>query len=428
VSNKVRATVLWFNPTKKYGLVRPEDTRIDDIRIHLSALVDQEAELNRKDKVEVVFKEEPIGLVAERVTVIDLAMEKQKLLEFIRRMPKANLLVHLEGSLTPATLFAIARRNNHTLPVTTEEELAPLFKFSSFPRFIRMVSLCSEVLQTPDDYAQITYEYLRAAREENIRYVEAYFSCYEQMQRGLSFEQIVEGISKGKEKVQQEFDIQVGFVVVVGRHLLWSKKKDRERAKNECMWLVQLAVDFKEQGLVGFGLGGEEFDYPVEPFADAFEYARQHGLHTYAYSGQDAGPRDIWDAINQLKVDRICDPVRAKEDEALVDYISHKQIPLEMCLTGNKLTGLTSMSDHPFKYYRNKGISITLGNGNPSLFNTTLTGEYRLAAESFDLSVDDIQKLVLESIEISWLTQEGKDLLRTSFKEEFELLRQELNI
>lgn len=434
-----QAEVLWFNEAKGYGLARPESLELDDIKIKKSSLTAEGVVLMRGDRVEVVFKQDLEGLVAEEVKVIESVVDRgrriEKLAEFARRMPKVNLHVHLEGAISSSTLFAIAERNGYDeLGVQDAEELTELFKVSNFFQFIEMYSLCSNALRTSDDYTTITYEYLRKASQQNIRYVEAYFSPYDRMKRGLEFEQIVEGVSKGRERALEEFGIRADFVVDVGRHLLWTDSRDPdsrdpELAKMECLRLVELAASSKEQGIVGFSLGGKEVDYPVHPFADAFECARQMGLHTKAHSGEAAPPKDTWDVIKVLRAERIGNAVRASEDRTLVRYIADNHIPLEMCPTANVLTGASeTLPRHPLRYYLEEGIQVTIGSDDPALFNTTLTKEYQLAVEHFNFSTQDLQKLVFDSIEMSWLSSEEKAALCAAFEDELKQLHEELGI
>lgn len=433
MSTTVKAKVVWFNEAKGYGLAQADDPDIEDIKIELSSLTNTKTVPARGDRVEVTFKEEPIGLVAEKVTLVESATDRherlQKLIEFTERMPKVNLHIHLEGAIFPSTLFEIAQKNNYMLGVQDAGELAESFKFHHFRHFIDMYSLCSNALKTSDDYYRITYEYLRDASQQGIRYVEAYFSPYDRMRHGLDFEQIVEGVSRGEAKATEELGIRANFVMDVGRHLLWTEDKDPDRANKECIQLVERAADAKAHGVIGFCLGGKEFGYPVHPFAEAFERARQRGLYTKAHSGEDSGPQDTWEVIKALKVDRIVDPVHAREDKALVEHIARHRIPLDMCPTGNILTDPDiSASNHPLPYYLDQGIPVTLGSGDPALFNTTLTKEYQWTVEHLHFSADDLQRLVLESVQVAWLDEEEKGELRASFEREIKQLRQELGV
>jgi hypothetical protein len=188
---QVIAEILWFNAAKGYGWARPDDFSLEDIKFETST-VDKPEVLGRDlrgYKAEVTFREGPIGLVADRVKIIRMAANKHKIIEFAKRMPKVELLVHLDGAVSLPTLFAIAQRNNYALGVQSADELRQ-FTYN-FGRFIQMYRKWSNALQTPEDYAQITYEYLHAAHSENIRYVEACFSPYT---RKLSLEQMFEGI------------------------------------------------------------------------------------------------------------------------------------------------------------------------------------------------------------------------------------------
>ncbi len=438
----VNGEVLWFNPAKGYGAILPEDGETEDIKFETASLVNKDAIKGdmRGHKVSVVFTEQPIGLVAEKVTILRAVtdteaaadIDRRKLLEFVKRIPKVELFVHLEGTVLPSSLFAIAQRNNHPLGVPSAfEHFEKQSTFTDFRRFIEAYSNWSSVLEKSEDYTQITYEYLQAASKENIQYVEAYFSPY---CRTLSFKQIFEGILAGRERASKEFGIQAVFVVIVGRHLLLQDGEGAEHVRAECLKLVDQAASYEKQGIVGFALGGEEKGYSVSPFSSVFEHARQKGLHTKAYSGEDTGPNDIWQVIRELKAERIGNPICAREDASLVEYMAQNQIPMEICLAGNVQKGaIRVIPDHPFKYhplkvYLDQGIPVVLGCNNPALFNSTLAKEYEFAVEHFGFSADDIEGLVLKSIDVSWLADSNKEALRASFVKEIKQVRRELDL
>lgn len=357
-------------------------------------------------------------------------MERQKMLKFIKHMPKVNLHIHIEGSISASTLHEISVKNQYfdQLPARTREELHQgSFKFENFPHFIETYSLCSNALREAADYARVTYEYLRNAHHDNVRYAEIYLSPYNRMQLGLPFEDILAGAVEGRARAFSQFGIRADFVIDVGRHLLWTADKDPAHAREECTRLVKLAIDAKPHGVIGFSLGGRESGYPVFPFVEAFELARQHGLHTKAHSGEESGADDIWYVITLLQVERLGNAVHAVDDAALIKRLASQGIGIELCLTGNVLSGAQpSLAQHPVKDYLNQGVRVAIVDDDPALFNTDLTHEYTLLADLCNLNVDDLQRLVMVHIELMWVSEDEKNRFRALFEDEFDRLHAQL--
>jgi adenosine deaminase len=357
-------------------------------------------------------------------------MRHTNLYEFIRQMPKVNLHVHVEGSISATTLLEIAQQNRYLeqLSAETRQELqGGSFKFKDFPHFIATYSLCSNALRTAADYERVTYEYLRLAHENNIRYAEIYISPYNRMQLGLSFEEIVTGAARGRERALAHWGIRADFIIDVGRHLLWTTAKDPLRARTEAIDLVRLASAAKPYGVIGFSLGGRESGYPVFPFVEAFELARQHGLHTKAHSGEESDADDIWYVIALLKAERLGNAVHAADDAMLMKYLAAHGIGIELCLTGNVLSGaLPTLEQHPVKEYLKQGLHVAIADDDPALFNTDLTQEYQQLVDVCDLNADELQQVVMNQITMMWVSDEEKVHFQASFEDEFRRLRTRL--
>ncbi len=357
-------------------------------------------------------------------------MKDSDLSEFIRRMPKVNLHVHVEGAISAATLLVIAQQNHslEQLPPETRQELqAGSLKFRDFPHFIETYSLCSNALRTTADYERITYEYLRQAHANNIRYAEVYISPYNRMQLGLAFEDIIAGAARGRERALADWGIRADFIIDVGRHLLWTAAKDPEHARTEALHLVRLAAAAKQHGVIGFSLGGQESGYPVFPFAEAFELARQSGLHTKAHSGEESSADDIWYTIGLLKAERLGNAVHAIDDVQLLKYLAAHNIGLELCLTGNVLSGaLPTMAQHPVKEYLKQGLRVAIADDDPALFNTDLVQEYQKLADLCDLHAAELQQVIMNQIDLLWVSAEEKAHFQASFADEFKRLHASL--
>jgi adenosine deaminase len=358
-------------------------------------------------------------------------MEDQRLFEFIRRMPKVNLHVHIEGAISASTLAEISAKNQYDqLPVALRQALQRgVFEFENFSNFIEVYSLCSNALREAADYERVTYEYLRRAHADNIRYAEIYISPFDRIALGLPFENIIAGAAAGRDQARSEFGIRADFVIDIGRHKLWTAAKDPEHAREECLRFVRLAIAARPQGVIGFSLGGKEIGYPIFPFAEAFELARQQGLHTKAHSGEDSHADDIWYVIGLLKAERLGNAVHAIDDPALMKYLAEHGIGIELCLTGNVRSGTVSALDqHPVKEYLRQGIRVAIADDDPALFNTDLTHEYLQLAQLCELDAAQLQQMVMDQIELMWVADEEKARFRANFEHEFNQLRAELTI
>jgi adenosine deaminase len=355
-----------------------------------------------------------------------------ELTAFVEKMPKVNLHVHIEGAITQTTLLEIAQESDYfkELSVGQKEVLRRQeFTFNDFSNFIDVYSLCKHALRKPSDYERIIYEYLCRVHAENVRYVEIYISPYYGMKQGLVFEDIIQSASQARHRAYKELGIQADFVIDAGRRQLWGNDKDPERARRECERLVELAAKAREQGVIGFSIGGIEQGYPVYPFAKPFALARQKGLHTKAHAGESNGADDIWYVLGLLDVERIGNSVHAIEDQHLLDYLAIHAIAIELCPTGNIRTGaVSSLEAHPFMAFLKHGIPVAVIDDDPSLFNTSLTQEYMRLAAHYHLNADAVQDLVLQSVKMLWTSADKKSDLYTTFEKEFEHLRARLKI
>ncbi len=336
------------------------------------------------------------------------------LYEFVREMPKVEIHVHLEGSIRPATLLTLAERNGVDLPAHDLAGLRDFYRFTSFPHFIHVYITISRCLQTAADYCLIAYEFGAEMARQHVRYAEVTFSPHTNVQNsGLAFGQILAALNEGRRQAGAEFGVEFRWVLDIVRDDVESRHQVAE-------WAVQGA----DRGVVGFGLGGTENDYPPQDYADAFARARAAGLHSVPHAGEVAGPESIWGAIWALNADRIGHGVRCIEDPALVDYLREHQIPLELCPTSNLCLGVySSYAEHPIRRLWEQGVYVTVNSDDPPMFNTDLVQEYRHLADELGFTAAELEQLSLNALGASFLPEGQKAALESEFRTDFARLR-----
>ncbi len=310
-------------------------------------------------------------------------------------LPKAELHLHLEGSIDPPTLLELRQR--HGRPGTLEE-IEALYLYTDFTGFLMAFKNITEDLQTAADYELITYRLMEKLKAENVLHAEVYVSVGVNLWRKQDFGAIFEGLERGRERGQRDFGIS----------MLWIFDAVRQFGAEAAKPVVDLAIRYKDRNVVGFGIGGDERKAEPELFKDIYSYARDHGLRLTAHAGETAGPGSIWGALN-LRVERIGHGLTAIQDADLMEELAHRQVPIEICLTSNLRTGVCrTIPDHPVRQYFDQGLMITLNTDDPALFGTTLTREYQLAQESFGFTDEHLRELARNSFEASFLPAEKK--------------------
>jgi len=314
---------------------------------------------------------------------------------FILGLPKAELHLHLEGSIDPPTLVEL--RTRHGKP-TTLAEIDKLYSYEDFIGFLRAFKTVTDDLQTPDDFELITYRLMQNLKAQNVLHAEVYISVGVCLWRKQDFDALFEGIDRGRRRGERDFDVS----------LLWIFDAVRQFGPGEAQRVVELAVRHQSDNVVGFGIGGDELKAPPELFRDIYAFAAAHGLRLTAHAGESAGPGSIWGALN-LRAERIGHGLTAAQDKELIEVLSRRQIPIEICLTSNLRTGCChSLADHPVRNYFDQGLMITLNSDDPAMFGTSLSREYRIAQENFGFTDDHLRELARNSFEASFLPADKK--------------------
>ncbi|MBN1812539.1 MAG: adenosine deaminase [Anaerolineae bacterium] len=335
--------------------------------------------------------------------------------EFARRMPKVELHVHLEGSIRPATLLRLARRNGFDLPAKDVEGLQDFYRFRNFAHFIEVYVTITCCLQTQDDYCLIAYEFGADCARQNVRYAEVTFSIFTNVTyAGLPWQAIVEGLNAGRARARAEFGVDWRWVFDIVRDVPDTQDQ-----------VVEIAIAAQDQGVVALGLGGSEKGFPPELFVQSFERARQAGLHSLPHAGEIASPESIWNALKLLHAERIGHGVRCVEDPALIDYLREQQVPLEVCPTSNVCLGVfPSYEAHPLRRLWDDGLLITVNSDDPPLFNTDLNHEYEVLVDHFGFTADELEQVSLNALRASFLPKTEKAQLEAEFRVEFARLRE----
>jgi aminodeoxyfutalosine deaminase len=285
--------------------------------------------------------------------------------------PKIELHVHLEGTVRPATLLEIARRNGVALPADTPEELQQLFRFTDLSHFIDVWFLVTTALQTADDFRRITVDYAEEAGRYGAVYIEGIFAPTVPARNGVPLEALFEGYCDGVQEAHERLGVEVRL----------TPDLNRTSPPEEAADIVRRAIAYRERGVVGVGLGGIEGQAPPEPFADAFRLAREGGLGSVPHAGEVLGPPSVWGALVALQADRIRHGIRSIEDPALVRELVDRGIVLDVCPTANVLIGAVPSYDaHPLPEMVAAGLRCSLSTDDPAMFSIDLASEYAEAA------------------------------------------------
>ena len=314
---------------------------------------------------------------------------------FIRQLPKAELHLHLEGSIDAPTLFQL--RKNHGKN-STAAEIGKLYQYEDFTGFLMAFKAVTEDLQTAQDYELITYRLMEKLKAEEVLHAEVYVAVGVCLWRKQDFDAIFEGLERGRQRGERDFGVS----------LLWIFDAVRQFGVEPAQKVFEYAVKYREHNVVGIGIGGDEKKGPPELFRDVYAYAEENGLRLTAHAGENAGPESIWGALN-LRAERIGHGLTAWQDPELVEELATHQIPVEICITSNLRTGCChSLAEHPVRNYFDQGMMITLNSDDPPMFGTSLTQEYQLAQTAFSFTDEHLRELARNSFEASFLPAEKK--------------------
>jgi adenosine deaminase/aminodeoxyfutalosine deaminase len=319
-----------------------------------------------------------------------------ELSSFILSLPKAELHLHLEGSIAPSTLLELRQR--HCMEGASLAEVEQLYNYKDFAGFLSAFKDVTGHLRNAEDYELITYRLMERLKSQNILHAEVIVSVGVCLWRKQDFPALFEGLERGRQRGEKDFGIS----------LLWIFDAIRQFGAEKAQNVLDLAVQFRDRNVVAFGIGGDEAAGPPEWFTGVYPRAAEHGLHLTAHAGESVGPDSIWGALN-LKAERIGHGLTAGQDPELIEELAERQIPIEICVTSNLRTGCCpELAQHPVRRYFDQGLMLTLNSDDPAMFRTSLVEEYALVQDTFGFTDEHLRELARNSFEASFLPAEKK--------------------
>ena len=317
---------------------------------------------------------------------------RDRLPDLLRRMPKAELHIHIEGSLEPELIFALAQRNGVSIPYASVEALRAAYAFTDLQTFLDIYYAGASVLLHAQDFEDMAVAYFVRAAADHVGHAELFFDPQTHTARGVSFETVITGLSRACERAQRELGVSSALILCFLRHL----------SEEEAFATLEEALPYRSQ-FIGVGLDSSEFGHPPEKFARVFARCRELGLHLVAHAGEEGPPAYVWSALDVLKVERIDHGVRSVEDPALMQRLAATRMPLTVCPLSNvKLCVFKTMADHNLAALLDAGLCATVNSDDPAYFGgymnqnfvetfaalPALTAQhaYQLASNSFEAS------------------------------------------
>lgn len=312
---------------------------------------------------------------------------------FIRNMPKAELHIHIEGSLEPELMFALAHRNGVRLPFASIDEVRHAYHFTDLQSFLDIYYAGAAVLRQEQDFYDLTWAYLERARGDNVRHTEIFFDPQTHTERGVPFEAVVTGIHRALQQGERLLGITSNTILCFLRHL----------SAEAAMTTLEQALPFREW-IVGVGLDSSERGHPPAKFTNVFDRARSEGFVTVAHAGEEGPPDYIWQALDLLKVSRIDHGVRCEEDAQLIERLRRQQVPLTVCPLSNvKLRVFEHMAAHNLKRLLNLGLCVTVNSDDPAYFGGYINDNFLAAHQALGLHRDHVIQLSRNAFRATFL-------------------------
>lgn len=342
----------------------------------------------------------PIGPEAERKALLLL--------------PKAELHLHLEGTVRPMLLIELARGHNEALDY---ENVAKRYNTGTFREFLELFKWVTSCLRAPGDYARVAESLVQDLRGQNVRYAEVTLSVGVMLLRKQDVEANFAAILRAVERAKRSSEIRIH----------WIFDAVRQFGPDAAMEVAKLAVRMKAEGVVAFGLGGDEESLPAAGFRRVYDYVAGEGLHRVVHAGEMGGPKSALEAIEILRAERIGHGIAVISDEALMDLLIERNIPLEICPVSNLRTGALAkllgakqarIEDHPLSKFIARGVPVTLGTDDPAMFGTSLEHTYRLARQGMGLSLEQILQVAEAGFRYAFLLDQEKEVLSNLFRSE----------
>jgi len=326
----------------------------------------------------------------------------------LQSLPKVLLHEHLDGVLRPQTIIELAKSIDYDqLPTQNPEELAHWFhqgaNQGSLPKYLEGFAHTIAVMQTEEALERVAYEQAEDLSRDGVVYFETRFAPLFHTRKGLTHQQVVSAVLKGLQRGRKDFGISSGLIICAMRNM------------DVSLEMAELAVDFRQRGVVGFDLAGEEGGYPPKKHVDAFHYIQRQNFNITVHAGEGFGQESIWQAIQYCGAHRIGHGTRLVDDIAVTDgkvvklgdlaqYVLDKRIPLEICLLSNVHVGAArSLAEHPFRLFYQEKFRVTLNTDNRLMSNTSMTKEFEAARDTFGLTMDDFERITINAMKSAFL-------------------------
>lgn len=345
-------------------------------------------------------------------------MIDSRLQRFIERIPKAEIHGHLEGSIQPSTLIALAGRHGIELPFEDEQGARAFYEFTNLNQFLEIFALACSTLCTAADFETITVDLAADAARQNIPYREVFFTYAYHERRNVEWEEVIQGLATGRQRARDYYDVEMWFIADI----------DRAIDPEDGVRLVDMAHESRnEAGIIGIGLDSQEIGFPAHRHQSAFRRADQLGFRKVAHAGEDVGPESVWDAINSRGVERVDHCVRSIEDPELTGHLAEQQLPLTVCPVSNvALKVFPDMSSHSIKPLMDAGVCVTINSDDPSMFHTDVINDCVQVVGTFALTAAHVEQLARQTFEATFLDNVRKNQALEQFDREVTQLRSEL--
>jgi adenosine deaminase len=318
--------------------------------------------------------------------------------DLIKRLPKCELHIHIEGSLEPELMFALAKRNNVRLPYQSAEAVRQAYRFGNLQDFLDIYYQGMSVLVTAQDFYDLAFAYLQRARADNVRHVEMFFDPQGHTARGIAFATVIDGLHRAIADAKRELGVEASLIMCFLRHL---DEADAEKT-------LDAALSFRDK-IVGVGLDSSETGHPPSKFKHVFARARDAGLFVTAHAGEEGPPRYVWEALDVLGVGRIDHGNRSLEDPALVNRLARERMALTVCPLSNlRLRVIDDLTHHPLRRMMDQGLVVTLNSDDPAYFGGYVNDNFRAVSDALRLTRDEVTAIVRNSIQASLMTASAK--------------------
>lgn len=316
----------------------------------------------------------------------------------IQRIPKAELHLHIEGTLEPEMMMDLAQRNRISIPFSNVEEIRDAYNFSDLQTFLDIYYAGAQVLVATEDFYDLTWAYLEHAAKDNVRHVEIFFDPQTHTERGVKFSTVIDGIYRALLDGESQLGISFRLIMCFLRHL----------SESAAMTTLEEALPFKGK-IHAVGLDSAEVGHPPSKFKSVFDRARKEGFLTVAHAGEEGPPEYIYEALDLLKVERIDHGVRCVEDPALVDRLVAEQIPLTVCPLSNvKLCVFKTLEQHNLRLLLQHGLCVTINSDDPAYFGGYIGENYLRCLQALELNSEDIYSLAKNAFTASFLSDADK--------------------